>query len=131
MTKTVSGKEVALLVIPDGRQIIRMGVSASRVHANGATKILAHTHPNGILMLSDDVARGVASDTRQLAARNQYEIYLEVDPKNWTTEAAEQDSAEVHFGGHREKLSRRFRNRLESLSSCPGQLRRRGRNNRC
>jgi hypothetical protein len=72
----VTGKEVALLILPGGRQIIRVGTSSSRVSAKGATEIVAHTHPNGFLMLSDDAAKAAAADTKQLAARGQYQTYL-------------------------------------------------------
>lgn len=47
----VTGSEVALLRLTDGRRVLRLG-NFNSVSVDGAARIIAHTHPNGFLALS-------------------------------------------------------------------------------
>ncbi len=60
----VSGKEVALVRLQSGRRVLMMG-SAGRVNVKGATRIIAHTHPEGSLRFS-------SPDVRVLQSRGQH-----------------------------------------------------------
>jgi hypothetical protein len=61
----------ALLLLPNGQKVLRLG-KTSRVTVGDATKIIAHSHPSGFLMLSDEAGQDLA----QLAKRNMTETYL-------------------------------------------------------
>ena len=71
----VTKREVALLVLPDGRTVMRIGGQRT-VSSAGASKVVAHSHPNGFLMLSERVLAGEAADTAVLAGLKQTETFL-------------------------------------------------------
>lgn len=70
-----TGREVACLVLPDGRQVIRIG-EKRRVPAGDAKYVIAHSHPDGLLLVSDDLQKNADSDTLLLAKTGQFETYL-------------------------------------------------------
>ena len=84
-------KEVALLMLPDGSKIIRIG-KRSVVDPAGASEIIAHSHSNGFLMLSERMVKNQPADLIQLARRDQTVTYL-VGPAGdlvkWTSDSGE------------------------------------------
>jgi hypothetical protein len=67
----MTGREVALLRLADGSSVIRLGFRSS-VSAAEAVEVLAHTHPQGLLVLSNDIMTygRVMTSTDTLILRN-------------------------------------------------------------
>jgi hypothetical protein len=68
-------REIALLRLPDGRTVLRVGKRSS-VRTDGAIEVLAHSHTSGDLMISTSVVKGEIADTKVLRRLGQTDSFI-------------------------------------------------------